>query len=309
METLTTDRLARRWAGARCAVAVLGLVAPTMLAAQPELGPLDGEASFRGVRLGAPLQALAGLVAVETQGPGRVCYERADDDLRFGDGLARSIRYCFERGRLAAILIAADGVGNTTALHEWLEATYGRGRRERGVEGARRIVWEGRQASVYYGEPIGPQSAQARIWLRSLEEAQPRRPETGRRPDFAPPPPRDGAPYAAPGRAAGTLQIGAPRRVRRGLTAQVSVRYRGLAAPGTIRLYLPRELVVQSSVPTAQVIGDQLVWEGLSSTAGNLKFKALIPADTMLGAVLEVYGELLDGAGGRTRARAEMRVQ
>lgn len=287
------------------------LVASAPISARAEMGPLDGELTFRDLRFGAPLQAVEGLVAVETQGPGRVCYERPDDDLRLGAATLRSLRYCFDRGRLTMVRMEVAGAQHSDALLAWFEKRFGRGRRERGAEDVRRIVWEGRIARAYFGEARGPQTAQAQIWLRDAEDAASRpgpAPGSGAAP-HRPMPPRGRAADAVPPRAAGDLQVGAPRRVRRGLVAQISLRYRGLAAPGAVIVYLPRELVVQSSVPTAQVFPDYIVWEGLQAPAGQLKFKALIPADVMAGAVIEVHAELRDASGGRTRASGQMRAQ
>lgn len=295
--------------GVAVAAVVWGVSAP--LPARADAAPLDGELTFRDLRFGAPLQAVAGLVAVETQGPGRVCYERPDDDLRLGAATLRSLRYCFDRGRFTMVQMAVSGPQHADALLAWFETRFGRGRRERGAEDVRRIVWEGRIARAYFGEARGPQTAQAQIWLRDAEDAD-ARPGPPRGPAAAPKrpmPPHGRAADVAPPRAAGDLQVGAPRRVRRGLVAQVSLRYRGLAAPGAVIVYLPRELVVQSSVPTAQVFPDHIVWEGLQAPAGQLKFKALVPADVMAGAVIDVHAELRDAAGGRTRASGQMRAQ
>jgi len=290
------------------AVALTGVSAAPADPTAQHSAQLDADYGFRDMRFGMPIGAVDALLPVETPAPDTICYERRGDDMRLGDGRMRSIRYCFLGGRLDSVLINAEGERNTDALLHWLEQAYGRGQRDSAGGEARRLLWQGRDVSAFYGEPRGRDSAQARLWVSGSEVAPSRPPRQGDRLREHRRPPHDAHRYEnLP--SAGELQIGAARRVRRGLVTQVSVRYRGLAAPGMIRILLPPELEVESSIPQAQMLGDELVWEGLANSAGNLKFKAMVRADSMPGAVLVVRGALFDTAGGRTEASATMRAQ
>jgi len=270
----------------------------------PDGQSVDSAFGFRDVRLGTPLSAFGEVMPVETIGPGRVCYERRGEDLHLGDGVARSIRYCFAAGVLEAIVVDAQGERNTNALLETFRVAFGRGERERDefTGAARRIVWDGQRAAAYYGEPRGPDAAQARVWALAPGTAaaavdRPRHRRFEGRRDGPPPP------------TAGSLQLNVPRHVRRGLVAQVSIRYRDLNPPGAVRLLLPPEFFVESTVPVARVEGPEVIWENLASASGSLKLKVLVRGDAPTGAAPALFAELLDGAGGRTGASAIMNIR
>ena len=253
---------------------------------------------FRDVLLGVPQSALDGLRPVEVLGPERECFERRGEDLRLGDGVARSIRYCFTRGYLEAVVVEAHGVRNTEALLAWLHDAYGRGRPDDSPRSrrGRRVLWNDAGASAFYGEAGGPEIAHARIWTHT--------------PGEAPVPPRDVA--VAPGEdvpPAGTLQIQVARRVRRGLSAQISLRYRDLDPPGLVQLRLPPEVEVESTVPEARVDGPFVFWEGLEQPAAGLKVKVRVLPEAPLGAAPRVDAALLDEFGRRTEARASFRIR
>jgi len=253
----------------------------------PDGQSVDSAFGFRDVRLGTPLSAFGEVMPVETIGPGRVCYERRGEDLHLGDGVARSIRYCFAAGVLEAIVVDAQGERNTNALLETFRVAFGRG---------------GQRAAAYYGEPRGPDAAQARVWALAPGTAaaavdRPRHRRFEGRRDGPPPP------------TAGSLQLNVPRHVRRGLVAQVSIRYRDLNPPGAVRLLLPPEFFVESTVPVARVEGPEVIWENLASASGSLKLKVLVRGDAPTGAAPALFAELLDGAGGRTGASAIMNIR
>jgi hypothetical protein len=289
----------------RSSFAVLAALLACMLAGTPAAARRDGTPpieGFRDVRFGTPLAAMPGMDAVEAPGPQRVCYERRGDDLRVGDGVAQSIHYCFVRDVLESVAIVARGERNTAALLSLFEASYGPGQRESsaGRGAPLRVLWPGRDASAWYGEPRSAALAQARIWSHDPLRMPPPR-FTGRGathdPHGDPPPP------------AGVLELGVPQRVRRGLVAQVSVRYRDIAPPATIELLLPPGMSVQSTVPDARVEGATVVWENLEAAAGNLKLKLLVSAQTPSGAAPLVQAVIFDAAGGRSEASAALRVR
>lgn len=260
-------------------------------------------AGFRGVPLGTPLAALPRLEAVESRGPGRLCYERRDEDLRLGDGVAASIRWCFYRDVLEAVEIVARGGRNTAALLDVLQAEYGSGRREgSGLRGGPlRILWQGTDASAWYGEPRDCELAQARIWIhepgRAPRAAAPARP--GQRGAYAPAPPP-----------AGTLEIAVPKRVRRGMVARVTVRFRGAAAPASVHVLLPPRVALQGAVPEARREADGvLVWENLAGGSASLKLELLIGADVPPGASPPLQAVLFDAVGGRSEATAALVVR
>ena len=279
-----------------CAVALLVFVVSSAVGHAEHGGgpPILG---FRDVPLGASLASLPGLDPVETLGPQRVCYERRGEDLQLGDGVLQSVRYCFDRDALEAIVVVARGERNTAALLEALQAQWGPGEREEaaGHGAPLRVLWAGRDASAYYGEPRGAELAQARIWSHPPQQIR-RRPAVGRRGDDARPP-------------AGTLQLNVPRRARRGLVAQVTIRYRDVAPPATVRVFVPPPLAVQSTVPEARVEGDSVVWENLGNAAENLKLKILVSAEAVVGSAPQLVAEVYDARGGRSEATGALRVR
>lgn len=278
------------------------------LAASPPMGTLaylDSAYGFRDVRLGTPFASFHGLQATRHSGARQDCYRRADEDLRLGDGRAHAIRYCFVDERLQAIEIDAVGRENGNALLDVFEAAYGPGQTTRGsVDGAPSVSWRGRQVAASFGDAGDGERVQARLWLRGSDGGGSSMP-----PRHEPPP--QGWPQHEPAAERGSirLQVSAARQARAGQVTTVAIQYRDATAPARIRVILPPELAVQSSVPSARVEGDYVVWDGLASGSGNLKLKLLIRPEAPVGAVPVLHVEIVDAAGARSLGSAQISVR
>jgi hypothetical protein len=96
----------------------------------------------------------------------------------------------------------------------------------------------------------------------------------------------------------GDVTLTAPRYARPGGTTQLSLRFRGLAGPGSASMSLPEGVAVVSAFPPATTAGQgTLAWEGLTSASGSIKVRVTVPATALPGTALAFGGTLTDARG------------
>ncbi len=95
-----------------------------------------------------------------------------------------------------------------------------------------------------------------------------------------------------------TLSVVAPTAVRRGLTAQLLIRFRNLSGSGDLSVTLPAGLTAELTAPNAGLgVDGQLVWSGLPGPSGTVKIRALLNASAVPASVLSIAASLTDSGG------------
>jgi hypothetical protein len=95
-----------------------------------------------------------------------------------------------------------------------------------------------------------------------------------------------------------TLSVVAPTTVRRGLTAQLLIRYRNVSGSGDLSVTLPAGLTTELTVPDAGLgVDGQLVWSGLQGPSGTVKIRVMPNASAVPGSVLSIAAALTDSGG------------
>lgn len=130
------------------------LIAATSLA----LAALGAQAielrGFRGVAWGDDASRLGAATLVYRHGEVS-CYQRAQENLLFGDSALTSVRYCFHEDRL--FLVTLEAAATARALEAELARTYGRPDVRRGAV----VAWDGRTS----GARLTAQGKQAQLTL------------------------------------------------------------------------------------------------------------------------------------------------
>jgi hypothetical protein len=295
--------------GSLIALAVWTAVAPGY-AAMGTSAYLDEVDGFRDARFGMSFDAFAGLEQAESLSSNRICYTRAGDDLDVGAARLVAIKYCFQDKRLWAILFEAAGPQNTGALRRFMENSYGPGAAERAAEpdAARRLFWHGRRNHAYFAVANDEITAAARMWSSAVENEAPLAEEQrlAYRPyvDHANHDPR---PPVLQGAVA--LDLVTPLHGHPGAVVQISLRYRNLEAPGRLRIKLPEALELQQAVPQAYEGSDAIVWGDVQARNGQVKLKARISPNAMIGRALLIKADLADSAGNHTEERETIVLQ
>jgi hypothetical protein len=79
---------------------------------------------FRGVEWGEEAERLGTEATVVSQEGELTCYQRANENLLFGDVALKAVRYCFHQDRLYSVRL--DAAANAKALTTEFQRTYGR---------------------------------------------------------------------------------------------------------------------------------------------------------------------------------------
>lgn len=79
---------------------------------------------FRGVEWGSEAEQLGTEAAVVSKDGELTCYQRANENLLFGDAALKSVRYCFLNDRLYSVRL--DAAVNAKSMSAELQRTYGR---------------------------------------------------------------------------------------------------------------------------------------------------------------------------------------
>jgi hypothetical protein len=108
---MTTARTAAR-------IAAAGLVLVTLGAQAFQLR------GFRGVEWGAEAERLGSEATVVSKEGELTCYQRANENLLFGDTELKAVRYCFLNDRLYSVRL--DAAVSAKALTAEFQRTYGR---------------------------------------------------------------------------------------------------------------------------------------------------------------------------------------
>ena len=93
------------------------------------------------------------------------------------------------------------------------------------------------------------------------------------------------------------LGMSALRSVSAGTTTDISVRYDGVQAPGSVTLQLPPEMTPKLALPSASIDGNTVIWPGLTSSSGALKLRVDVSPAAPSGATLVVAGSITDASG------------
>jgi hypothetical protein len=122
---------------------------------------------FRGVEWGDEAERLgAEATVVSTEGE-LTCYQRANENLLFGDVALKAVRYCFLQDRLYSVRL--DAAATAKALTTEFQRTYGRPDARQGQNAS----W-GRKATDSHAELVS-QGESAQLTLYPRKEATARR--------------------------------------------------------------------------------------------------------------------------------------
>lgn len=78
---------------------------------------------FRGVEWGAEVERLGTEATLVSQEGGLTCYQRANENLLFGDTALKAVRYCFVNDRLYSVRL--DAAVSAKVLTAEFQRTYG----------------------------------------------------------------------------------------------------------------------------------------------------------------------------------------
>jgi hypothetical protein len=105
------------------------------------------------------------------------------------------------------------------------------------------------------------------------------------------------------------ITINAPNTVKRGLTADISVRYDDLGGPGTLTLFFPPEMTPQLTVPAGAIEGHKVTWVALPSPGGSVKVRVFVEPTAVPGGTLDFAATLRDDQGSGASAEGSVQVR
>lgn len=115
----------------------------------PSLKALDETNGFRAYHFGDDISKFPHLTVVE-QDAHTTFYKSAQEHLRVGRAELKELTYAFYKGKLFYISLGTDGLTNSRALLEALQAQYGGGSKSN--PSLESYYWLGKQVTLHYQE-------------------------------------------------------------------------------------------------------------------------------------------------------------
>ena len=109
----------------------------------------------------------------------------------------------------------------------------------------------------------------------------------------------------------GALALGMSmlRSVSAGATTDITLRFEGLDAPGSVLVELPSELVPVLTVPTAAISGNTVLWSGLTDSLGSMKVRVQVDPSASPAKTLIVHASAMGSSGATALATASTIVR